>query len=86
MTMAIKQMTRKEVIDELVQVEEHQRFFYECDPEGLMRFWFKCYNIYTNQELLEEYTETFEEDLKQENLQVKIVPVECEDNSVQKKG
>jgi len=77
---AIKRMTREEIIEELVQVEEHRRFFYECDPEDMMRFGFTGYNTYTDQELLEEYTETFEEDLKQENLQVEIIPAECKEN------
>jgi len=80
----LKRMTRGEVINALVNLIMDERVYQEEDIPDILRYGHRGYQKYTDQELLEEYVNNFEDEL--ENIRVEIVPAECKKDSVQKKG
>jgi len=83
-TPTLKRMTREGVINALVNLIMDERVYQEEDIPDILRYGHRGYQKYTDQELLEEYVNNFEDEL--ENTRVEIVPAECKESSVQKKG
>jgi len=80
----LKRMTRQEVINALVNLIMDERVYQEEDIPDILRYGHRGYQKYTDQELLEEYVNNFEDELG--NTRVEIVPAECKESPVQKKG